>query len=144
VLLIDPDGRVLLIHERIEGGTHWLTPGGGVEAGESLAGAAARELYEETSIRVEIDPGQLAIHQIVRIWHWRGESYRQTDNFFVVPVAERPEVAPAAPTPMEQETLLGFDWWSIEDLRNAGAEVIEPPDLAEVLERLSRPVEPSA
>ena len=29
VVLLDPDGRVLLIHERIESGTHWLTPGGG-------------------------------------------------------------------------------------------------------------------
>ena len=28
VLLVDPDGRVLLIHERIEVGEHWLTPAG--------------------------------------------------------------------------------------------------------------------
>jgi 8-oxo-dGTP pyrophosphatase MutT (NUDIX family) len=139
ILLLDPDGRVLLIHERIEGGDHWLTPGGGVEADESLASAAARELYEETSIRVEIDPAEPAVHQLERVWHWRDASYRQTDNFFVVRLAARPDVVPAAPTAMEQETLLGFRWWSIEELTANTTEVIEPADLAGLLLRLEQP-----
>jgi 8-oxo-dGTP pyrophosphatase MutT (NUDIX family) len=139
ILLLDPDGRVLLIHERIEGGNHWLTPGGGVEGDESLPVAAARELYEETSIRVEIDPLEPAVHRLERVWHWRGASYRQTDNFFVVRLDTRPDVVPAAPTAMEQETLLGFRWWSIEELAANTAEVIEPPDLADLLLRLEQP-----
>ncbi len=54
VLLVDRSERVLLIHERLEDGTtHWLTPGGGVEAGEQPREAAAREAYEETGIRVD-------------------------------------------------------------------------------------------
>jgi 8-oxo-dGTP pyrophosphatase MutT (NUDIX family) len=144
ILLLDPDGQVLLIHERIEGGDHWLTPGGGVEGDESLAIAAARELYEETSIRVEIDPDEPPVHRLVRVWHWRGASYRQTDNFFVVRLGARPEVVPAAPTAMEQETLLGFRWWPIEELSANTTEVIEPPDLADLLQRLELPVPPAA
>jgi 8-oxo-dGTP pyrophosphatase MutT (NUDIX family) len=60
VLPVDADGRVLLLHgwdphypER----PFWFTIGGAAEFGESLRDAAARELYEETRIRV--DPEQL-------------------------------------------------------------------------------------
>jgi 8-oxo-dGTP pyrophosphatase MutT (NUDIX family) len=138
VVLVDPTGSVLLINERIEDGTHWLTPGGGVEPGESLALAAVREVYEETSLRVQLDPHAEPVHVVDRVWHWRGRSYHQVDHFFVVHLPDRPEVSPAAPTAMETETLLGFGWWSVADLRALDGEVIEPPDLADLLERLSR------
>ena len=144
VLLLDPLGRVLLIHERIEGGTHWLTPGGGVEPGEDLAAAAARELYEEIGLRIELAADAAPVHQRRRIWHWRGASFDQTDNFFVVRVHERPAVAPAALTEMEQQTLLATRWWSSAELRAVSNDVIEPPDLADVLDRLARPVHPDA
>jgi 8-oxo-dGTP pyrophosphatase MutT (NUDIX family) len=136
VLLLDGDGAVLLIHERIEGGAHWLTPGGGVEGDESLALAAVRELYEETSLVVELDAAAAPVHTVQRVWHWRGASYFQTDHFFVVQLDGRPPVTPAAPTAMELETLIGFEWWSVAALRANIDQVIEPPDLADVLERL--------
>lgn len=42
--------RRLLRHQRSEGG-EWGLPGGSVEIGESVAGAAAREAREETGLR---------------------------------------------------------------------------------------------
>jgi 8-oxo-dGTP pyrophosphatase MutT (NUDIX family) len=135
VVLVDPTGRVLLIHERIEAGTHWLTPGGGREPGESLPRAASRELYEETSLRIDLDDEAEPVHVVQRSWQWRDARFLQTDHFFLVVLDHRPEVAPAALTDMEAETLLGLRWWSVEELR-ATAEVIEPPDLADLLERL--------
>jgi 8-oxo-dGTP pyrophosphatase MutT (NUDIX family) len=136
VLLLDPLDRVLLIHERIEGGTHWLTPGGGVEPGEDLAAAAVRELYEEIGLRLELDSvSGPPVHQQRRTWHWQGTGYDQTDHFFVLRVAERPVIAPAALTAMEQQTLLTTRWWSADELR-ATTDVVEPPDLADVLDRL--------
>jgi len=52
-LLRDAGGRVLLIkqHRFIVGRDVWALPSGGVEEGESIAGAAARELLEETGYR---------------------------------------------------------------------------------------------
>jgi 8-oxo-dGTP pyrophosphatase MutT (NUDIX family) len=44
VLLLDASDRLLLV----QSGDAWLVPGGGVEEGEGLAEAAARDLREET------------------------------------------------------------------------------------------------
>jgi len=145
VLLLDPDGRVLLIHETIDVGTHWLTPGGGVEGNESLALAAVRELYEETGLRIELDANTPPVHVTRRRWSWAGAHYDQTDHFFVVHLTDRPAVRPAAPTEMELQTLLEMRWWSAAELRALPADVvIEPRDLAELLDRVQPPDGPAA
>jgi ADP-ribose pyrophosphatase YjhB (NUDIX family) len=43
-------GRILLIRHEKRGRAHWLLPGGGVHAGETLTEALQRELAEETGI----------------------------------------------------------------------------------------------
>jgi 8-oxo-dGTP diphosphatase len=53
----DADGRVLLIrraHAPSEG--LWSLPGGRIEAGETPPEAAAREVREETGLRVDVGP----------------------------------------------------------------------------------------
>jgi ADP-ribose pyrophosphatase YjhB (NUDIX family) len=50
-------GRVVLVkraHEPLKG--EWNLPGGGVELGETLEAACAREVLEETGLAVEVGP----------------------------------------------------------------------------------------
>jgi ADP-ribose pyrophosphatase YjhB (NUDIX family) len=45
--------RELLLMRRSDNG-HWGLPGGYVEAGESVTEAVAREVFEETGVRIEV------------------------------------------------------------------------------------------
>ena len=136
LLMISPSGRLLLIHERIEDGSaHWLTPGGGVEGDESPRAAAEREAIEEVGLIVPLSPDAEPVLVTQRLWTWDGVVYDQTDHFYLARVAEEIEPAPAALTAMEQTTLLGHHWWSVEELRSSDA-VFLPPDVADVLARV--------
>jgi 8-oxo-dGTP diphosphatase len=53
-VLICRDGEVLLVRHEKGGRSYWLVPGGGVDAGETMVAAAARELLEETGYSVEV------------------------------------------------------------------------------------------
>ena len=53
-LIIDPAGRIFLVKHGYIGG--WHMPGGGVEHGETLHEALARELMEEGNIKLLASP----------------------------------------------------------------------------------------
>lgn len=52
VVVVDADGRILLIHRTDN--DNWALPGGAMDLGESLPEAAVRETHEETGIKIEI------------------------------------------------------------------------------------------
>lgn len=52
-VVVDEDGRVLLIHKTDN--DLWALPGGGHEVGESIAQTVVREVKEETGYDVEVD-----------------------------------------------------------------------------------------
>jgi len=136
ILMVDPDERVLLIHELIEDGqTHWLTPGGGIEPGESPRQAAVREVAEETGVAVVLTPEAPVLLVTQRLWSWAGVSYDQLDFFFQARVPSGLEVAPRQLTDPEAQTLIGYGWWSAAELR-ATDEIVEPAELADLLDRL--------
>ncbi|MDP8242735.1 MAG: NUDIX hydrolase [Candidatus Hinthialibacter antarcticus] len=52
--VIVQDGKVLLVQHQKNDQHYWLFPGGGVEFGETLQEAVAREMMEETNLDVEV------------------------------------------------------------------------------------------
>lgn len=136
VLLIDDAGRTLLLRggdPARPGERWWITPGGGVDAGETRAQAAARELFEETGLRV--DPAALG----APVWHEVTEfsfdavAYRQDQDFFLHRVSQW-QVDTAGFSALERRTIDEHRWWSIEEL-DATDETIYPTELAGLLRR---------
>ena len=140
ILVIDPEDRVLLIEEAWSAGPeepwrHWLTPGGGVEPGESLTTAATREVIEETGLRIELPANARAVLVQQRLWAWHDVHYLQTDHIYAARVSRPFLAVPAGATAMEEQTVVGSRWWSVAELRASNA-VFVPAMIADLLERV--------
>jgi ADP-ribose pyrophosphatase len=136
VLCLDDADHVLLLRWRdpVSGQVIWEPPGGGVAAGETPLQAARRELAEETGL-----PGDAVLDRWVpvpRDFTWAGVRYVKVEPFYLARLdARRPHVAPAALTAEETGSWLGFGWFSRDELADLPG--LEPPELAEVLRRLT-------
>ena len=129
LLLVDPDDRLLLVHGRdsADGAHHWYPVGGGIEDGESHHEAAAREAWEETGVE-ELPAGATVWTRETHYDH-AGRSYDVHETWLRHLVAPF-EPAPAQLSDLEQESIVGFRWWTADELR-ATTDSVFPPDLGE-------------
>ncbi|MCW2582988.1 MAG: hydrolase [Klenkia sp.] len=141
VLVLSPDHRVLLLGARLTGPDSppgdvlfWYTPGGGVEGGESLRAAAARELAEEVGLVV--DPAALEGPVWLRrhVGDFGGVEVDSRETFFVLRDVVH-EVDAGGRTALE---LLGDEphrWWSVDEVAE-GEVCFAPRELAGLLPQL--------
>jgi len=132
-ILRDDEGRVLLIRFVLPNMTFWATPGGGVEAGETLLEAAHRELQEELGIRVSLAG---PVHTATGIFEFEGELIENTDHFFHGRWSGTPTLSGV--TANESAALQEARWWTIAELE-ATREDFFPRSLVDVLRRLPNP-----
>jgi 8-oxo-dGTP pyrophosphatase MutT (NUDIX family) len=135
----DPEGRVLLFSAQEEGAQQWwFTPGGGVHRGETVQAAGVRELFEETGFAFAED--ELGPVVATSSSHWfaaeSGKLFLGAHSFFFVRVTDT-KLDTDGQEDLERSIITGHRWWSLADLR-AAAEVIAPPGLANLMERLLR------
>ena len=132
VILVDGD-RTLLFEDSDPGvpdARWWVTPGGGVDDGESELQAGIREVAEETGcVLTEQDLlGPIALRHVV---HGYSDQVLEQDESFYFAMVAPFEVDISAHTEDERITIKQYRWWSHDELRHTG-EWIWPQELVEL------------
>lgn len=127
-IVVDADQRILMTENHLNGRIHWGLPGGGIDAAESAAEAACRELAEETGLTgVQLD-GPVAqreyfddfpdvvLHQREQIFWGRSASTNVT----------------LAGVSADEAYLAGLRWWAPDELA-ANPDQVHPSRVLELL-----------
>lgn len=103
--------------EPFSGRSFWLTPGGGVNAGESPVTSLRREIFEETGLAdFEIGP------EVWRRQHrftWDGRDILQRERFYLVGIERFEPTAAYMPDKVEQDAFEGFRWWAASEIEQS-------------------------
>jgi 8-oxo-dGTP pyrophosphatase MutT (NUDIX family) len=116
ILLIDDDARILLFRVDFLARPLWITPGGGVEPGESFEQAARRELWEETGF--DAAPGP-CVWVRRHVFEFGGALLDEQERFFVVRAASQ-AITRDNWLPHEHEFMKEHRWWSQGEIAGSG------------------------
>ncbi|MFJ9245361.1 GNAT family N-acetyltransferase [Streptomyces sp. NPDC101776] len=136
VAVLDPDGSVFLFrYDDAATGAFWALPGGGLEGDETPREGALRELREETGW-TDLEPGPLLSTREVD-FAVSGTPVHQHERVYVTHGPHREPTGPHLAAAHTEEGILGWRWWTREELRGA-TETVWPAELARLLDELEQ------
>ena len=132
VVLLDPANRVLLMRydEGPPDGTHWATPGGGLEPGESHRQAALRELAEETGwTDIEL---LREVHRSSRAITWSDRLVHQDERLYLARTDQQTRQIIGVDAMHRSDGIAAWRWWTLAEL-DSTAEAVWPAHLADLI-----------
>jgi 8-oxo-dGTP pyrophosphatase MutT (NUDIX family) len=136
VVLLDDQDRILLFRwedARLEAKSIWITPGGGLNPGESPEAGAKRELFEETGI--DADPGA-CVWRRSHVFRF-GEVWLEQRELYYLLRRERIDVRLDGLEAHERVAMTAHRLWSVDEIA-ASNELFAPRGLATLLPPLIR------
>lgn len=142
-LLLSPEGEILLIrvHNPASGWRGWITPGGGMDEGETESECLRRELKEELGFELgsrSATPVWTRFHRFL----WNGFQVEQQELYFLVPT-ERFTPSTAGLSETEVNEFSDLRWWKLGRLSSASDQFV-PSRLGPLLQELTEKGPPHA
>lgn len=109
--------------------SHWEVIGGGIDAGETLIEAVLREAYEEAGLLpddVDIGPAIWQGHNEIV---YNGEHLTAHHTYMLARMKRQiaaDDLVPQGLTEEELGFMVGFKWWSAEELKTTKENIIPP------------------
>lgn len=125
LVVVDVTDRILLFHTRDptypELGTWWELPGGGIEADETFADTAVRELREETGIVIGSDQVGRPTWRRDATFRYRGTRHLQHEVVVTIRLEEAdPAVDGSQRVGFEDDDYFGSQWWTLPEIVGSG------------------------
>lgn len=137
VVLLDESDRILLFRWEdarvLDARSVWITPGGGLNAGESAEDGARRELREETGIEAELGP---CVWTRAHTFRFGDGWVEQRERYYLVRTSAIHVVTDGL-EPHERLAMVEHRLWSVAEIA-ASSEWFAPRRLAELLTPLLR------